>query len=441
MSVFTKHGKQEFSMPVKLNILQITTHDSGRHFGCYGHPTVQTPSIDQLADEGVLFSNSFCTVPICSASRASQLTGLYPQTHGLLDLVGFGWHLHDNVKHASQVLKSAGYRTMLYGVQHEVPGDKLDRLAFDSAQPGPSHAAGVADSVIDFLKKEGTPPQPFYAQIGFFETHTPFDRMGTEPDMEQGVEVPPYLADDEASRQAMAAFQGSVRQVDTAVGRILDALRESGLEDNTLVVFTTDHGIEMPRAKWHLYDPGIAIALVMRCPSAGLTGGQTCDHLMSNIDYLPTILDLAQIECPKEVQGHSFAAALRGQNPSRVRDAVFGLYHKTQTRYVRTNRYKLIRHFDTATDFYTVPVPIGDTLNKRGVGGQVELFDLETDPNEFTNCAGRPEHANTQQELESMLWTWMESVDDPLLHGPVRTPLYESAIRQYHSWKKVRNLR
>jgi arylsulfatase A-like enzyme len=421
-------------MPDRLNILQITTHDSGRHFGCYGHATVQTPAIDRLASEGVLFSNYFCTVPICSASRASQLTGLYPQTHGLLDLVGFGWRLHDGVKHASQLLRSAGYRTMLWGVQHEVPDSELDRLAFDVAKPVPNHAAAVADSVIDFLRRDAKPQKPFYAQVGFFETHTPFDRLGTEPDMEKGVEIPPYLADAESTRQAMAAFQGSVRKVDVALGRILDVLRETGMENNTLVVFTTDHGIEMPRAKWHLYDPGIAIGLVMRCPSAGLTGGRTCDHLMSNIDYLPTILDLAQIARPVEIQGRSLAGALRRPGTAPVRDAVFGLYHKTQTRFVRTNQYKLIRHFDNATDFHTVPVRIEDMQNKRVIG-QVELFDLETDPNEFKSCADQPGYADIQKELETMLWSWMESVDDPLLHGPIRTPSYDTAMQDYHCWR------
>jgi arylsulfatase A-like enzyme len=294
-------------MPGRLNILQITTHDSGRHFGCYGQPTVQTPAIDQLAAEGVLFTNYFCTVPICSASRSSQLTGLYPQTHGLLDLVGFGWRLNADVRHASQLLRSAGYRTMLWGVQHEVPGRDLDRLAFDLAQPVPNAAPDVADRVTAFLRQDAKSLQPFYAQIGLVETHTPFDRGGTEPDTEKGVQIPPYLADTASSRKAMAAFQGSLRKVDAAVGSILNALRESGLENHTLVVFTTDHGIEMPRSKWHLYDPGIAIALVMRGPSVGLTGGRKCDLLMSNVDYLPTVLDLTRVEGP--------GAQLRGATP------------------------------------------------------------------------------------------------------------------------------
>lgn len=423
------------TMARRANILQITTHDSGRHFGCYGHPTVQTPAIDKLAEEGVLFTNYFSTVPICSASRASQLTGLYPQTNGLLDLVGFGWRLNSGVQHASSVLKSAGYRTMLWGVQHEVAENNLDRLAFDLVEPIPNSAMEVAERVVTFLRRDARSQQPFYAQIGFFETHTPFDRGGTEPDTMKGIEMPPYLADTDASRRAMAAFQGSIRKVDAAVGSILKALEETGLDRNTLVVLTTDHGIEMPRAKWHLYDPGIAIALLMRCPSADVVGNRTCDLLMSNVDYLPTILDLVEVECPDSVQGNSFVEFLRSGNRSPVRDHVFGLYHKTQTRYVRSSGYKLIRHFDYASDYYAVPVRIEDMQNMRIIP-QIELFDLKKDPNEFVNLADRREYADVQRDLESALWNWMESVEDPLLCGPVRTPSYDVAMGDYNRWKK-----
>lgn len=419
-----------------LNILQITTHDSGRHFGCYGHSTVRTPVIDRFAEDGVLFTNCFCTVPICSASRACQLTGLYPQSNGLMDLTGFGWRLGDDVRHASQILRSAGYHTLLFGIQHEVASDEMERLAFDFTRPQPNDAAGVADGVTEFLRREASSQQPFYAQVGFFETHTPFDRGGAIPDTAKGVEIPPYLADAPSSRETMAAFQGALRNVDAAVGRILEALRSSGLEENTLVIFTTDHGIEVPRAKWFLYDPGIAIALVMRCPAAGLTGGLRWDGLMSNVDYLPTVLEIANVKTPVKFQGLSHATALRAQNPGSTRDAVFGLYHKTQSRYVRTNRHKLIRHFDHAIDFSILPVRIED-VQKARVIPLVELFDLEADPNEFHNLAGNPAHSDLQHELETMLWRWMESVDDPLLRGPVRSPCYEASIGEYRAWKQA----
>ncbi|MFC1454415.1 sulfatase [Verrucomicrobiota bacterium] len=419
------------------NIIQITTHDSGRHFGCYGHSTLQTPIIDDLAADGVKFTNYFCTVPICSASRACQLTGLYPQSNGLLDLTPFGWRIKDDVQHMSRVLKTAGYHTLLFGIQHEVLKDELDRLAFDSMDELHGIASVTAVETVNFLRKEAKSHQPFYAQIGFIETHTPFDRGGTEPDSEKDVAIPPYLAVTDSSREAMAGYQGSIRKVDSAVGMILDALRESGLEDNTLLVFTTDHGIEMPRSKWFLYDPGIGIGMIMRYPQGGLVGGKECDLLMSNVDYLPTILELAQLDIPKRIEGRSFAGELRKDNPSPVREAIFGMYQKNQTRYVRTNQFKLIRHFDAATDFHEVPVHIEDVLNKRVIK-LIELFDLDADPNEFNNLADQPEHADTQSQLDRMLWEWMESVNDPLLSGPMSTPSYEAAHKDYVNWKGVK---
>ncbi len=236
-------------MPDRLNILQITTHDSGRHFGCYGHRSVQTPVIDRVAADGVQFTNCFCTAPISSASRCSQLTGLYPQTHGLLDLTGFGWQLNDDVLHASQIFKAAGYRTLLFGVQHEAADPT--RLGFDVAKPDPNNAEAVAESVTAFLRNDTRGQPPFYAQIGFFETHTPFDHGSTAPDTERGV----------------------------------------------------------------------------------------------------------------------------------------------------------------------------------------ELFDLQADPAEFNNLADRPKYTDVQHNLDTMLWKWLESVDDPLLKGPVKTPTYTAAMRDYDAWR------
>ena len=429
-------------MPQRPNVIQITTHDSGRHFGCYGHPTLHTPAVDALAADGVRLTNYFSTVPICCASRASQMTGQYPQTHGLMDLCfpPFNWRLNDAAQHLSHRFRAGGYRTLLFGIQHEVAGQEIDRLAFGDirGQRRPSGGRATADVIANeaaqFLRDEAKSGQPFFAQVGFFETHTPFISGDVEPDTSKGLEIPPYLADTDASRQAMAGYQGAVRHADAAVGTILEALRQSGLEDNTLIVFTTDHGIEVPRAKWHVYDPGIAIALVLRYPAGGLTGGQTCDLLLSNVDYLPTVLDIAGLDAAEAAQGQSFAAALTQESLDPVREAVYGLYQKSQSRFVRTNGYKLIRHFDAAVRHNRLPATYEHLLQKGG-GDPIELYDLTADPNEFSNVAGKPEHAAAQGQLDNLHWRWLEDVGDPLLDGPVRTPSYESARRDYQDWR------
>jgi len=424
-------------MPARPNIVQITTHDSGRHIGCYGHPTLHTPVLDQLAAEGVRLTNYFAAVPICCASRASHLTGLWPQRHGLLDLCfpPFNWRLRDDVLHLSQHLRRAGYQTVLCGTQHEVIASELDRLEFGQIlAPGRAPADQIAAEAARFLGSQAGGARPFYLQIGFFETHTPFDFGGASPDTSLGVDVPPYLVDDEPARRAMAGYQGAIRKVDAAVGAILDALRQAGLEERTLVVFTTDHGVELARSKWFCYDPGLGIAMLVRWPAGGVEGGRDCDLLLSNVDYVPTVLELAAIEPSPELDGRSFAQALTTGSSEAVRDEVFAMYHKTQTRAIRTSRFKLLRHFDAATDFHRVPVRIEDVMMKRG-STLVELYDLDDDPNEFHNVAGQPQFSDEQDQLETRLWSWLEAVDDPILKGPVRTPSYEASRRAYDAWR------
>ena len=428
------------------NIIQITTHDSGRHFGCYGHPTLHTPNVDRLASEGVKLTNYFCTAPICCASRASQLTGLYPQTNGLMQLC-FGpnaYEIRDDVPHMANLLKAAGYRTHLIGKQHEVPCE--DRLDFDSVRVARGkkyyYAEGtvVAAEARTFLLNEALSEQPFYMQTGLYETHThmaKFDFAGAEPDTSKGVEIPPHLADTPMSRAAMAGFQGLVRQADDAVGVILDALRESGLDENTIVVFTTDHGIEIPRAKWHLYDPGIGIACVMRYPAGGIAGGRDNDLLLSNVDYMPTMLTLAGIETPDHVQGLSFAHTLTQNVPEPVRDAVYGMFHGTHSRCVRTRRHKFIRNFDIALRPMRLPATYEDLLTKN-LCNETELYDLDADSVEFNDLSRDPAHASTIARLDGMLWEWLESAGDPLLEGPIRKPVYERAIAQYEKWRRGR---
>jgi arylsulfatase A-like enzyme len=228
----------------------------------------------------------------------------------------------------------------------------------------------------------------------------------------------------------MAGYQGAIRKVDAAVAVILDALRQSGLDRDTIVVFSTDHGIEMPRSKWFLYDPGIAIGAVLRYPAGGLVGGRTWDGLSSNVDYVPTLLELAQLDVPARLEGRSFADGLRPGTGCAGREAIFAMHNRSNARCVRTRRHKLIRYFDSATDFAVLPVRFEDVMMRRGIP-LVGLYDLEADPNEFVNLVGRPETATVQADLDARLWKWMEAVNDPLLAGPIASPSYLAAVGAY----------
>ena len=325
-------------MAARPNLLLITCHDLGRFLGCYGNETVQSPALDRLAAEGVRFAQTFCTAPQCSPSRASLFTGRYPHSNGVLGLTHaqFAWDLHPDERHLGRILREAGYTTALAGVHHEsragTAAEITARCGMDEilAQHGMEstvpklHGDRLTDAALGWLDRVGGGERPWYLQIGYHEPHRVAARARTEdgymgfigdylaPDEECGVAVPPYLQDTATAREELAELQGAVRALDAAVGRLLDGLRERGLAERTIVVFTTDHGLALPRAKCSLYDPGLETALLLRAPGVGVAGGRVLDPLMSNVDLLPTLLDLLSVPVPENVQGRSVAPALTG---------------------------------------------------------------------------------------------------------------------------------
>ncbi len=425
-------------MSTRPNIVVITCHDTGRHFGCYGIETVHTPAIDALAADGHLFTTYFTASPVCSPSRGAMLTGRYPQSNGLIGLTHspWDWSFNEGERHLSRVLRDSGYRTGLFGLQHE-DGD-TDNLGFieSRAQRGPdgrrATALDVADAFADFCKTDGAEKTPFYAQIGFFETHRPHEFGEVEPDASKGVYIPPYLLDDQTARREMAVQQGACRRVDEAVKVISDALDGAGLTEDTIFIFTVDHGIEFPRAKWFCYDPGIEVALIVRWPNGGISGGAKRDRLLSNVDLFPTVLDLAGISIPENVEGLSFSDYLVDDTAEPKRDAVFSVFQGKDIRSVRTDRYKLIRNFEPRR---LIPVPVDMTHKPAGREKcpVVQLFDLVRDPLEFDNVAEDPAYADIRKDLNDRLWKWMESVGDPSLKGPLPSPYYKEAIAEYHA--------
>ena len=429
----------------------ITCHDSGRHFGCYGVDTVHSPAIDSLAADGYRFTSYFAASPVCSPSRGAQLTGRYPQSNGLFQLSSppWSWELDPDERHLSQLLRDEGYYTVLFGLQHET--EYPDRLGFLArhrechrdmrfAADAACSATAIAGDVARFLTTDAASRAPFYAQIGFFETHTPYDFGGAVPDDGKGVYVPPYLVENEASKQEFALLQGAVRRADEAVGIILDALSEANLERDTLVIFTADHGIETHRSKWFVYDPGLEIPLLMRWPEGGIAGGRSCDWLLSNVDFLPTLLEVLGQPVPANVEGRSFAGAFGqpGAAETGPRSEIFammqGFKSYPDARCVRTERHKLVRSFSPERG-YDPPVDLSRPRRpkKRPV---VELFDLERDPLEFESVAQRPEYADIYRDLSDHLWDWLEAVGDPILRGPVPTPYFHEAIAEYREGRR-----
>jgi arylsulfatase A-like enzyme len=419
------------------NVLIVITHDTGRHLGPYGR-RVATPHLDRLASEGVLFEQAFCTAPQCSPSRASLLTGLVPHRHGLIGLAHRGFSLNpDGLRRAlPRLLGEAGYRTHLFGFQHEAADPST--LGYQQVVQPPSTGSrrhlcrDVAPAAAAFL--ESGPTEPFFAMVGFEETHRPFDQLKPSGTPLDDVRVPGYLPDSPVVRRDVADLEGSVREADAAIGLLLAALDRSGPAERTLVIYTTDHGIAFPGAKGTLLDPGIEIGLIARGPGGyrGLRGGRRLRGLVSNVDLHPTILELCGVARPAGSDGVSLLPYLNGE-VHEARHELFAelTYHTAYDplRAIRDERYKYIRGFADRPIHLPAHVdasPTKDLLRERGYfeppRPMEQLFFLADDPLERTNVVGDPAHAASYAVYRSRLESWMRATGDPLLNGPVPAP-------------------
>ena len=406
------------------NILYIHSHDTGRYVQPYGHAT-PAPNLQRLAEQGILFRECFNGGPTCSASRAALLTGQSCHSSGMIGLAHRGFSLKDYSQHIVHTLRTAGYRTVLSGVQH-VARDPF-AIGYDDILDARA-AGGATPAAVEFLRSPCE--QPFFLSVGYGLTHRKYPEPGPAEDPRYCMPPAP-IPDTPRTRYDTACLKASVRLLDAEMGTVFDALDETALAENTLVICTTDHGIAWPYMKCHLTDHGIGVMLIM-CGPGGFTGGKVLDGMVSHIDIFPTLCDLLDIAPPPWLQGRSFMPIVRGE-AEEVNDVVFAevTYHASYEpmRCVRTKRYKYIRRFDDRT----VPVmPNCDDSPSKDVWLQAgwrdravereQLYDLVFDPNEAHNIAGDPSVGQVLAEMRERLEQWMHGTDDPLLAGPVPAP-------------------
>lgn len=411
-------------MPDKINVLYINSHDTGRYVQPYGY-AIPTPNIQKLAERGVLFRQAFNGGPTCSASRAALLTGQYPHCSGMLGLAHRGFSLNDPTQHLAHTMKQNGYHTILSGVQHVAVGEKLKRIGYD-AIIGNRETAHTA--AVEFLNNK--PQQPFYLEVGFFETHRVFPER--DPDIDPDRCRPPaVIADTPETREDMARFCTSAQELDRKMGEVFDALEKTGLAKNTLVVCTTDHGVAFPTMKCNLTDHGMGVMLIMAGPKP-FAGGRAVDAMVSQIDIFPTLCDYLGLEKPKWLQGVSVMPVIYGEQ-DEVRDELFCevTYHAAYEpmRCVRTKRWKYIKRFDGRARRVLSNVDDGITksfLLENGWKDQPmeeeQLFDLVFDPEERNNVADVPANKAMLDEMRKRLEDYMKRTNDPLLDGPVPAP-------------------
>lgn len=412
-----------------MNIVYLHSHDTGRYIQPYGHP-VPTPHLQRLAEEGVLFRKAFTAAPTCSPSRACLLTGQSAHSCGQLGLANRGFYLQHPERHLANFLRGHGYRTALCGVQHLVLDAR--ELGYEwiveAGSPRARDGAGITDAAIEFLSQPHD--RPFFLDVGYFETHRKFPEPGPEEDPRYTLPPAP-LPDTPETRYDMAAFKRMAKMLDDHVGRVLAALEQSGMADDTLFLYTTDHGLAFPGMKCTLTDHGMGVALIIRGPH-GFRGGQVVDGMISQIDIYPTLCELLGVEPPAWLEGRSFMALLRGE-AAEINETIYGevTYHAAYEpkRAVRTQRWKYIRRFDDR-ERITLPNidngPSKQYLLANGLQGRPvpaeALYDLVYDPNEACNLANDPAYADVRNEMRNRLAAWMERTDDPLLRGSVPVP-------------------
>jgi N-sulfoglucosamine sulfohydrolase len=408
------------------NILYMHSHDTGRYTQPYGEQ-VPMPNVQGLADQGVLFRQAFCAAPTCSASRACLLTGQYGQSNGMLGLAHRGWSLRDYHHHIVHVLRKAGYSSTLIGEQHISKEPEV--IGYDEVMKVPTTRVDtVAPLAMEVLRRPRE--RPLFVSVGFFETHREFLGPGSLRDVHYS-KPPNNLPDSPEVRADMAAFKASARALDHGVGMVLNQLDAAGLSGNTLIIFTTDHGMPFPGAKATLYDRGLGVTLILRGPDP-FAGGRVIDELVSHIDIYPTVCEYLGIERPSFLQGVSLLPLLRGEVRG-VRDEVFAgsTWHAAYEpqRAVRTARHKYIRRWGERTTPVLANTDDGPSKELLIAAGWAEreiakeqLYDLVFDPNEANNLIADPSCAAVAADLRARLERWMRETEDPLLAGHVDPP-------------------
>ena len=424
-----------------MNLLYIHTHDSGKVLSPYGYQ-VPTPYLSKWSKEATLFQNAFCVSPTCSPSRAAMLTGMYPHQVGMLGLAQRGFHL-DTSKHLVQYLNQHGYQSVLCGIQHEAgwyldhaAGSKklgyqidltCDNQGYEQEDLGEWDKLN-AKKLAGFIK-DSQFNHPFFISYGMYSTHRAYPKhITSEVDVNQV--LPPYpMPNNEETRLDHARYLSSAKIADECIEEVIEALKKSGHYEDTLILFTTDHGLANPFCKCNLQDSGTAVSLIMRVPDT-IGNGRCIDQLVSHLDIFPTLCDLLKLDKPNWLMGKSFAEAFDGKSSSS-RKYIFSEinFHTSYepVRAIRDERYKYIVYYDLnylRINGSNIDESISkDFLMKHDLMNRVKikeaLYDLYYDPGERNNCIHLEENQVTLERLKEALKSEMKRSNDPLLNGSI----------------------
>jgi arylsulfatase A-like enzyme len=430
------------------NLLLILSDDhSVPYLGCYGHKTIQTPKLDAFAAEGAKLDRMFTAAPQCVPSRSALLTGRSPVANRM---GRFASPMPPEIKTLPEYLRTKNYFTgvarryfHLDGVINPTPlnqriYDEYDmktwknRVDFINTSGPRTETVNIMNQFLDQAGR-----RPFFLWLNFNDPHHVRDRNAIpNPHNPSNIDLPPHLPDLPGMRDDLARHMDEISRMDDEFGMVMANLQRRGLRDNTLVIFMGDNGMAFPKGKGSLYDPGLNVPCLARWPGK-IRPGTTSGNLLSGEDVTPTFLEAAGIPAPKAISGRSFLPLLRGQETYVPRKHVFAarLPHgnsnyteKTKastfdlSRCARSASHKLIWNYtphqeyapvDSANDagwretvaahqsgklpavldraYFTRPRPV------------VELYDLNADPSELNNVAGKAEYAKVEEDLKIAL--------------------------------------
>lgn len=406
-----------------MNILYVHTHDTGRYIQPYDG-AIKTPNLMKLAKEGTVFRNAYCCGPTCSPSRAALLTGQPPHMNGMYGLAHRGFALNDYSKHLANYLKQFGYETVLFGLQHECSRAEnigYDRFFVDEKDAREDLTAwdmSNADAAIAYIREKHH--KPFFMSYGLIHTHRPFREIDESicPDY---LKLPYCIADNRESRIDFAGFVTSAMRADKCIGRVFNALKESGLEQETLIIYTTDHGIAFPFMKCNLYDTGIGVSLIIKY-KGNQSAGTVKDSLVSHVDIYPTLCDILNIPKPRWLTGNSLIPILNNET-DEVNEAVFSeiTYHAAlePQRCIRTKRYKYICRYGKWDNYVPSNIDGGlckDFILSEGLllhkPDKELLFDLSLDAAERKNLIDDENYKEIAKALKARLGDFMEKTGD-----------------------------
>lgn len=437
------------------NVVLIVSEDHGPHLGCYGDANARTPTLDRLAREGVRFDHHQTPCAICSPGRASILTGLYPHQNGQIDLTTHGYAMYRPFSSLPSRLKQAGYRTARLGKLHVLPEEAFD---FDFVWNDPGKISfrhrdirATAETAGRFAAQATAADQPYLLYICPSDTHLPLLHQSfgepARPRSGESISLPDYCPIDAPHmRDRLAAYYNCLERLDRCVGLILASLKKQS-DRETIVIFTTDHGLQFIRGKTTCYENGLRVSMILHAPGR-IDSGRVCDALTSHVDLLPTVLDLLDLPLPSDRPGASLLPLARGESVP-WREFLVGEWTGAPClwfpqRSIRNGRYKLIVNYlrdrgnpcvraycppgrwETSLnddDWNAAPADLRAALEFSLRPPAEELYDLRHDPYETRNLAGRPDAVGIQDILRAALLDWQRRYEDRIADPEVLAEL------------------